>query len=248
MKVEEIRKKAEQTNMVKIGVKYSFHTPQSFEKIRKTCLLRYGVQFPLQSEFIQAKITQKWLEKIGAGRPMTNQKYWKQCMVDKYGVDHYSKSNHCKIACLDKYGVDHYSKTDQFKIDYANTCLDKYGVDHPMKTIEIFQKATRNSFCRKPFVYPSGRVDYILGYEGVAIFELLESYNERDIITNVWCIPTFKYKRVSSEARPLLNKEYAMSVYFPDILLPDKIIEVKSAYLYKRDKQNVIEKMKSPHF
>jgi galactitol-specific phosphotransferase system IIB component len=268
MKVEEIRKKAEQTNMVKIGVKYSFHTPQSFEKIRKTCLLRYGVQFPLQSEFIQAKITQKWLEKIGAGRPMTNQTYWKQCMVDKYGVDHYSKSNHCKIACLDKYGVDHYSKTDQFKIDYANTCLDKYGVDHysktdqfkidyantcldkygvdhPMKTIEIFQKATRNSFCRKPFVYPSGRVDYILGYEGVAIFELLDSYNERDIITSVWCIPTFKYKRVSSEARPLLNKEYAMSVYFPDILLPDKIIEVKSAYLYKRDKQNVIEKMKA---
>ena len=141
--------------------------------------------------------------------------------------------------------MDHYSKTDQFKIDYANTCLDKYGVDHPMKTIEIFQKATRNSFCRKPFVYPSGRVDYILGYEGVAIFELLESYNERDIITNVWCIPTFKYKRVSSKARPLLNKEYAMSVYFPDILLPDKIIEVKSAYLYKRDKQNVIEKMKA---
>ena len=245
MKVEEIRKKAEQTNMVKIGVKYSFHTPQSFEKIRKTCLLRYGVQFPLQSEFIQAKITQKWLEKIGAGRPMTNQTYWKQCMVDKYGVDHYSKSNHCKIACLDKYGVDHYSKTDQFKIDYANTCLAKYGVDHPMKTVEIFQKATRNSFCRKPFVYPSGRVDYILGYEGVAIFELLDSYNERDIITSVWCIPTFKYKRVSSEARPLLNKEYAMSVYFPDILLPDKIIEVKSAYLYKRDKQNVIEKMKA---
>ena len=272
MKVEEIRKKAEQTNMVKIGVKYSFHTPQSFEKIRKTCLLRYGVQFPLQSEFIQAKITQKWLEKIGAGRPMTNQKYWKQCMVDKYGVDHYSKTDQFKIdyantcldkygvdhysktdqfkidyanTCLDKYGVDHYSKTDQFKIDYANTCLDKYGVDHPMKTIEIFQKATRNSFCRKPFVYPSGRVDYILGYEGVAIFELLESYNERDIITNVWCIPTFKYKRVSSKARPLLNKEYAMSVYFPDILLPDKIIEVKSAYLYKRDKQNVIEKMKA---
>src|SRR5574343_128977 len=220
--------------MVKIGVKYSFHTPQSFEKIRKTCLLRYGVQFPLQSEFIQAKITQKWLEKIGAGRPMTNQKYWKQCMVDKYGVDHYSKTDQFKIdyanTCLDKYGVDHYSKTEQFKIDYANTCLDKYGVDHPMKTIEIFQKATRNSFCRKPFVYPSGRVDYIVGYEGVAIFEWLESYNKQDIMTNVWGIQTCKDTRVSSKARPLLNKEYAMSVYFSDILLPDKIIEVKSAY------------------
>jgi hypothetical protein len=221
MKVESIRKKAEQTNLHKIGVKYAFHTPESFEKIRKTCVKRYGVEFPLQSKFIQIKVTQRWLEKIGANRPMSDQTYWKQCMLDKYGVDHYSKSNHCKI-----------------------NCLNKYGVDHPMKTVEVFQKVIKSSFCRKPFTYPSGRVDFILGYEGIAITELLETYNEKDIITNVWCIPTFKYKRVSSSLRPM-TQESSMSVYYPDILLPDKIIEVKSKYLYKRDKPNVIEKMKA---
>jgi hypothetical protein len=248
MKVESIRKKAEQTNLHKIGVKYAFHTPESFEKIRKTCVKRYGVEFPLQSKFIQIKVTQRWLEKIGANRPMSDQTYWKQCMLDKYGVDHYSKTDQFKIdyanTCLDKYGVDHYSKTDQFKIDYANTCLDKYGVDHPMKTVEVFQKVIKSSFCRKPFTYPSGRVDFILGYEGIAIAELLETYNEKDIITNVWCIPTFQYKRVSSSLRPMIQ-ESSMSLYYPDILLPDKIIEVKSKYLYKRDKSNVIEKMKA---
>jgi hypothetical protein len=115
-----------------------------------------------------------------------------------------------------------------------------------MKTPEIFVKALRNHFSRKPFTYPSGRVDYILGYEGIAIKELLEEYNEKDIITSVWCIPTFKYNRVSSEARPMLDDiESKMSVYYPDILLPDKIIEVKSEYLYKRDKVNVVEKMKA---
>ena len=224
MKVETIRQKAEQTNLKKIGVKYAFHTPESFEKIRNTCLKRYGKQFPLQNSFIQAKITQKWLEKVGANRPMSNQNYWKNCMLEKYGVDHYSK-------------------TDQFKIDYVNACLNKYGVDHPMKTVQVFEKVMASSFCRKPFVYPSGRIDYILGYEGIAIKELLESYNEKDIITNIWCIPTFTYKRFNSTARPLLNKEFSMSIYYPDILLPDKIIEVKSKYLYKRDEQNIIEKM-----
>ena len=41
------------------------------------------------------------------------------------------------------------------------------------------------------------------------------------------------------------DAESKMSVYYPDILLPDKIIEVKSEYFYKRDKANVIEKMKA---
>ncbi|AHL67536.1 homing endonuclease [Chloriridovirus anopheles1] len=247
MQVDTIRKKAEETNLQKIGVKYAFHTPSSFEKIRKTCLLRYGAEFPLQSIFIQSKVTQTWLNKIGGNRPMCNQQFWKNCLMGKYGVDHYSKTDQFKIdyanTCLGKYGVDHYSKTDQFKIDYANTCLGKYGVDHPMKLREVFERATRNSFCRKPFVYPSGRIDLILGYEGVAIKELLETYKEEDIITSVWCIPTFKYKRVSSVLRPMSEDTFAMSVYYPDILLPDKIIEVKSLYLYNRDSRNVCRKM-----
>ena len=232
MKVEEIRNKAIQTNLQKIGVKYAFHTKESFEKIRATCLNRYGVEFPLQNKFIQAKITQTFLEKIGANRPMANQEYWKECLISLYGVDHYSK-------------------TDQFKIDYKQTCLDRYGVDHPMKTKEVFSRVMASSFRRKPFTFPSGRVDYVLGYEPAALEELLKTYDEADIITNVWCIPTFDYNRVSSKLRPIQNEAGSSSEttiksrYFPDIMLPDKIIEVKSSYYYKNDKENVTRKMKA---
>ncbi|CCV01749.1 zinc-ribbon-containing protein [Invertebrate iridescent virus 22] len=225
MKLKEIRDKAAETNLKKIGVKYAFNTKETFDKIRQKCLERYGVEFPLQNKFIQAKISQTFLNKIDAERPMSNQVYWKNKLLDKYGVDHYSK-------------------TDQFKVDYIKTCLDKYGVDNPMKCPNIFKKSMSSSFSRKPFIFPSGRVDYVMGYEPTVLNKLLEKYDEDDIITDVCYIPTFKYKRVSSDARPLKD-EFVISVYYPDILLPDKIIEVKSEYHYNKDKRNVCRKMKA---
>lgn len=226
MKLKEIREKAVETNLKNIDVKYAFNTEETFKKIRQTHFKKYGVEFPLQNSFIQAKISQTFLKKIGVTRPMIDQTYWKECLLDKYGVDHYSK-------------------TAQFKVDYTKTCLDKYGFDHPMKNKTIFNKAMSSSFRRKPFKFPSGRIDLVLGYEPRALEELLECYHEDDIITDVWSIPTFEYKRISSSLRPLKDKNYVMSTYYPDILLPDKIIEVKSAYLYYKDRVNVINKMKA---
>lgn len=225
MKLESIRNKAVETNIQKLGVKYAFNTDETFEKIRQTHFERYGVRFPLQSTFIQAKISHTFLEKIGAHRPMSNQEYWKKRLLDIYGVDHYSKTN-------------------EFKVKYTQTSLDRYGVDHPMQNIKIFHKAISSAFTRKPFIFPSGRVDYVLGYEPRALKELLDYYPEKDIITDIWTIPTFDYKRVSTSLRPL-NKKSVISRYFPDILLPDKIVEVKSTYLYYKDRVNVIQKMKA---
>jgi len=115
-----------------------------------------------------------------------------------------------------------------------------------------------NSFRRKPFTFPSGRVDYVLGYEPTALKELLKTYDEADIITSIWCIPTFEYNRISTKARPFKTTpketeepccssssapQTIRSRYFPDIMLPDKIIEVKSSYYYHSDKENVRRKM-----
>lgn len=241
MKVSTIREKAAATNLARLGVRFAFHTDKSFAKIRATCIKRYGAGFPLQSRYIQSKISLKWLEKIGATRPMANQEYWKTCM-DKYGVDHYFKSKHCKEVCMNKYGVDHYSKTDQFKVDYVKTCMDRYGVEHPMKTVEVFSRAMASGFRRKEFVFPSGRVDLVQGYEPLALAELVKTYRETDIITNIWCIPTFEYERVITLFRPKCQK-LKMSTYFPDILLPDKIIEIKSVYTYNGDEANTVRKM-----
>jgi hypothetical protein len=248
MKLQSIRNKAVETNLKKLGVKYAFNTDETFEKIRQTHLQHFGVKFPLQSAFIQEKISQTYLEKIGVRRPMSNQEYWKKCLFDKYGVDHYSKTSEYKVkyvtTCMDKYGVDNYSKTNEYKVKYIQTSLDRYGVDHPMQNVKIFHKAMTSAFTRKSFIFPSGRVDHVLGYEPRALRELLNYYPEEDIITDIWRIPTFDYNRVSTSLRPL-NKESVVSRYFPDILLSNKIIEVKSTYLYYKDRSNVNRKMKA---
>jgi hypothetical protein len=239
-----------ETNLQRYGVVNPFESEQVKQKIKETCLEKYGETHHMKVEQIRKKAEQTNLNKIGVKyafhTPESFEKIRKTC-IKRYGAEFPLQNEFIQAKITQRWLEKIGARRPMVDQDYwKKQMLDKYGVDHPMKNKEIFAKSTRNRFSRKPFTYPSGRVDYILGYEGIAIKELLEEYNEKDIITSVWCIPTFKYNRVSSEARLVLgDAESKMSVYYPDILLPDKIIEVKSEYLYKRDKANVIEKMKA---
>lgn len=61
----------------------------------------------------------------------------KQTSLEKYGVDHHSKtpefSKKIKDTSLAKFGVDHYSKTQDFKQSVKTTNQEKYGTDYPMQ-------------------------------------------------------------------------------------------------------------------
>jgi len=84
----------------------------------------------------------------------------KKTKIEKYGenyaIDLYEKS---KTTCLEKYGVDHYTKTEEYKQHMINTwgyfspfemkethdkskitLIEKYGVDHNMKIKEVVEK------------------------------------------------------------------------------------------------------------
>jgi hypothetical protein len=95
----------------------------------------------------------------------------KLTIMDRYGVDHYSKTEEFKKTIIDnkdaiiskmkktfieKYGVDFYSKTDEFKKrlkdkkyeiieSIKNTCLERYGVDNVSKvdSFKIKSKKTK---------------------------------------------------------------------------------------------------------
>jgi hypothetical protein len=107
-------------------------------KTEKTNIKKYGVKSTLLTNNVKEKT--------------------KNYMVDKYGVDHYSKTDEFKEKILTKtngkgstllleenkiktkntlmkkYGVDHYSKTNDFKQKLKNKSKEKYGVDHYSKT------------------------------------------------------------------------------------------------------------------
>lgn len=91
------------------------------------------------------------------------------------------------------------------------------------------------SYAKKPFVFPSGRVDKVMGYEPRCLEELLKTYDENDIVTDRKKLPVFKYDKEKD------GKNYE-GTYYPDIMVQDKIIEVKSKYVYKLDEENNLKK------
>lgn len=104
-------------------------------------------------------------------------------------------------------------------------------------TWSYFQQGTRRRLCgfdksdksgktHKDYMFPSGKIIRIQGYENLALDELVKKFNENDIITNKRDMPKINY-----------NFEDKQKRYYPDIWIKsiNKIIEVKSTWTYKRD-------------
>jgi hypothetical protein len=95
-----------------------------------------------------------------------------------------------------------------------------------MQNIDFMDRYQKNLKKHKKYIFPSGNIRHVQGYEHFALNDLLKLYNEDEIKTNRKDIPRIKY--INN------NKE---KYYFPDIYLPliNKIIEIKSTWTYKCD-------------
>lgn len=149
------------------------------EKIKQTCLDKYGVDNPLKSEIVREKGKIKCLEKYGVefsskckevrdkvketnmsrygvtcglALQETKNKIKKTCM-EKYGVEYPSQSNVVKekkkISAIEKYGVEHISQAEEVKEKKKQTCLKNHGVEHPMQSECIKEKGKET--CMKHF-------------------------------------------------------------------------------------------------
>lgn len=183
-----------------------------FDKMKKTMLEKYGVEHALQHSDIKNKM--------------------KNTCLDKYGVEYASQNfeikNKIKQIFLDKYGVENPLQHPDIKAKIRKTCLDKYGVENPSQNLEIINKIKKSSYSSKKYIFPSGRQENIQGYEGRCIDTLLLSYSENDIVIDkIQKIPYMK----------IINNCEKQAYYFPDIKLPDKLIEVKSTWTYSVQKE-----------
>lgn len=98
-------------------------------KSEKTCLEKWGVKNPMQSD--EVKLTLK------------------KSLVSKYGVDWYSKSSEWKekfkTTSQNNWGVDNPSKSDIIIDRIRKSNNSKYGVDWPMQSKEIMDKSVSTS-------------------------------------------------------------------------------------------------------
>jgi len=148
--------------------------------------------------------------------------------ISKYGIDN---SAHLST---NSYKTNNPMKNPKTVEKMKNTCLEKYGVDNASKVGTIMEKIINHGHRAKDYIFPSGKVVRIRGYEWRALDELLKIYDESELEVSAKKIPKIKYYWTDG------TEHY----YFPDIYIEkdNLLIEVKSTYFMKKDYDKNIQK------
>jgi hypothetical protein len=111
----------------------------------------------------------------------------------------------------------------------------KYNEDHPMHVAEIAERSSKNAYKSYDYVFPSGRIDRIQGYERFALDELLSrGIHEDDIITKRSKVPkVWWYDKNGKKHR------YYIDIYVKSLKLG---IEVKSTWTAEKKKDKIFLK------
>lgn len=215
----QVQEKRVETWVVKYGVTSSSHletnlfkinnpmkNSNTVEKVKKTCLEKYGVDNVSKNSKIVDKIKEK------ANRPSHE-----QAAINKKRED----------TCLEKYGVNHVIKSPKIIKLIRSNYNQKYGVDHPSQVSEIFEKMSKRGFSAKDYTFPSGKVVRIRGYEWKALDDLLKIYDESEIEVKTTLIPKIKYTWEDQSVH-----YYYPDIF---IKKENLLIEVKSTYTMQKD-------------
>ena len=116
-------KKHQETCIKRYGVKNPFQSEEIKQKIKDTCLQKYGVEYSIQSAEVKRKIVE------------TNKK--------RYGKEYFNNTEKRRQTCLEKYGTPSASGNADVKKKVQQTCLDRYGVDNVFKSEEVKKKISK---------------------------------------------------------------------------------------------------------
>lgn len=109
------------------------HPKRHTEKVKKTCMEKYGVDSTSKLQDTKEKM--------------------KQTIKDKYGVDFYAQSaeykEQYKNTCLEKYGVEHYFASEEAHDKLRDLSLARFGVEHPFQSEEVKEKI--RDTCREKY-------------------------------------------------------------------------------------------------
>lgn len=216
MKFEKIKN----TMVNKYGVEYAAQSQTFKDKMKETTLERYGVEHATQSEVVKDKIRQTNMETYGF----------------EYGLQSEDVKEKRRISNLEKYGFENPLQREEIKEKRKQTNLEKYGVEHATQCESVMEKQIKKSYYIKDYVYPSGNIIKIQGYEHYALNELLQRENitECEIETGCKNVPTIWYFDINCKKHR----------HFVDIFIPsqNKCIEVKSTWTFKKQKEIVFLK------
>lgn len=94
------------------------------EKIKKTCMEKYGVKHPLQNKDVIAKLQATCVKKYG--------------FINSFQVDEFKEKS--KSTCMAKYGVENAYQNEDVKEKSKKTNQIKYGVDYACQHKDVKDK------------------------------------------------------------------------------------------------------------
>lgn len=204
------------------------------EKRKATNIKIYGSANFFASEEGKRKIREHWLKVVPGA---THSSHIPEIIAARQAT-HMKKRNVKSNLCLPEtrklgeeamiklYGVDQFMKSPKFR----EAMLRTYGVEHAMQNQGLFAKMQKSSFNTKRYVFPSGRIEEVRGYEPQRLDEMLkDGIPEEDIVVNQKEMPVIRFHRPDNR----------YGYYHPDIFIPkdNVVIEVKSTYTFLVDKQ-----------
>lgn len=243
---EQVKEKTKQTCLEKYGVEYSFQNEEIKNKIKETCIQRYGVEYATQNEYIREKYKNTCLEKYGVEHFSQSDNYkqkYKSTILKKYGVQHISQNEEIKKkkieTSLKHYGVEYPIQHEDIKKKRIETSLKNHGVEYPIQHPVVLDKNIKSCYRTKQYIFSSGRIEYIQGYENFALDELIneECINENDIIIGAKNVPTIWY----------FDNDGKNHRHYVDIFIPtqNRCIKVKSVWTAKKNEHNIFLKQQA---
>ena len=243
-KVPECRENYKETMNERYGYDNPSKVPELIIKRDQTNLERYGFINPMSNEEIKKKCDDSLVKNLGVSNPMfdleTRQKQVATTMKN-LGVSYPSQNEEVKQKAketnLKRYGVDNPAKVEEFKEKAKQTNLERYGYEYATQNPEISNKASKTCLKFKDYIFPSGKIEKIQGYENFALDLLLEIYNEDNIVVGKGKVPFLKYK----------DSEGKLRTHTPDIFIPSEnaIVEIKSEWTLKKKKDFVFLKQQA---
>jgi len=248
--------------------KYGFENvgqiPKVKEKIKNTLNEKYGVNNVMDINDVKISHKKSINKSISErGESIINKRI--ETVMSEFGVDNISKlkliknkksdtcfknfgvnnpmqnidiKNKVKLTNQDRYGGNSPMCSDFVKNKSIKTSLEKYGVPYPMQNEHVFMNNQKSRFKKKEYIFPSGRIELIQGYENKSLDLLICEYEEEDIVVNDLKIMNLIGEIWYTDSLGINRR------YFPDIYIisENKIIEVKSSWTYKIDEE--INKLK----
>ncbi len=178
----------------------------------------------------------------------------KKTFLERTGVDWCSKSkdhkDKIKATSIEKFGCTHFTQNEEVIKKGKETCdklyggqgsasqiiaekikattLKNHGVEYSWQIPGVQDKIQEARLMFKDYVFPSGRIERVQGYEPRALdMLLLEGISEDDIVVSS--------KEISDLIGPIFyEKNGQKSRYFPDFYIKslNLVVEVKSSFTY----------------